>query len=122
MIVSDQHVKPQNVDEVRRAGHRPLQQLPLADHLGGLDLHVPARMLADRGDALGRGLAAERQSLQPPQPAPRDRQRDGGQGQADSHPHDHANLLSIRSSSVAMQALPRPEPGSYPREPAHRTG
>ena len=85
-----QHDEAPERGRVRRARHRPLQQLALPDHLGRLDLHVPAGMLAHRRDALGRGLTGERQPLQPPQPAPRDRQRDGGQDQADSHPHNHA--------------------------------
>ena len=89
---------------MRHARHRPLQQLALPDHLDGLRRHVPAGMLAHGLDPLRSGLPAERQPLQPPQPAPGDRERDHSQHQADGHPQDHANLLNIRSSSVAAQA------------------
>ena len=52
MIVSSSTMKPQNVAACAAPGHRPLQQLALPDHLGGLDLHVPARVLADGRDPL----------------------------------------------------------------------
>jgi hypothetical protein len=88
---------------MRHARYRPLEQLALPDHLGGLRRHVPAGMLAYGLDPLGGRLPAQRQPLQPPQPTPGDRERDHSQHQADGHPQDHANLLNIRSSSVAAQ-------------------
>ena len=88
---------------MRHARYRPLEQLALPDHLDGLRLDVPADMLPHRFDTLRGRLPAHRQPLQPPQPAPGDRERDHSQDQTDGHPQDHANLLNIRSSSVAAQ-------------------
>ena len=75
---------------VRGAGHRPLQQLPLPDHLGQLSLRLPARMRPGIRHPLRRRLAAERQPLQPPHPPPRHRERDDGQPQPDDDACDHA--------------------------------
>jgi len=96
-----QHDETPEGGRVGRPRDRPFQQLALPDHLGRLRFHVQAGVLPDRGDPLRRGLPAERQPLEPPHPAPGHSERDYGQDQADSHPQDHANLLSIRSSSVA---------------------
>ena len=121
MIVSSKHREAPERQGMRHARHRPLQQLALPDHLDGLRRHVPAGMHAHRRDPLRSGLPAHRQPLQPPQPAPGDRERDHGQDQADGHPQDHANLLSIRSSSVAAQARRNMITSAQPRAPA-RTG
>jgi hypothetical protein len=75
------------------ARHRPLEQLALADHLGGLGPDVPARVRADRRDTLGRGLPGPGDPVQPPQPASRDGERDHDQGQADDDAHSHSGLL-----------------------------
>ena len=126
MIVSSKNGKAPERQGMRHARHRPLQQLALPDHLDGLRRHVPAGMLAHGLDPLRGRLPAERQPLQPPQPAPGDRECDHSQDQADGHPQDHANLLNIRSSSVAVQprhnmitstqTLPRPEPAPAPTQ------
>ena len=89
--------------EVRRPRHGPLQQLALPQHLGRLHPEVGAGVRAHRGDPVRRRLPAERQPLEPPPPAPGDREREHGEQQSDGHPHNHANLLSIRSSSVASR-------------------
>ncbi len=50
--------KAQNHEEVRRSGHRPLEQLLLPEHLDGLPLERGAGALGDALDPVGRGLTA----------------------------------------------------------------
>src|SRR5579863_3943489 len=51
---------------VRRARHRPLEQLALPDHLRGLRAQVPAEVRAGGGDTLRGRLPGGRQPPQPP--------------------------------------------------------
>jgi hypothetical protein len=69
----DQNDEAPEGEQVRGARHRPLQQLPLPEHLSDLDLHIPAGMLACRLQPLRRRLASQPQTAQPPQPAAGDR-------------------------------------------------
>jgi hypothetical protein len=78
------------------AGHRPLEQLPLPDHLGGLDPHVPARVLPHRRDPLRRGLASTGHPVQPPHPPPGERKGNHCQHKPDDDTQDHADLLMRR--------------------------
>ena len=87
-----QHDEAPERGGVRRAGHRPLEQLALADHLGRLGLQVPAQVGPRSLDPLGSRLPGQRQPLQPPQPAPGHRERHRGQHQADDNSQDHSNL------------------------------
>jgi hypothetical protein len=76
---------------VRRAGHRPFQQLPLADHLGQLGLGLPGRVRPGVRHPLRRRLPGKCQPPEPPHPPPRHRERDNGQTQPDDHPRKHEN-------------------------------
>ena len=104
MIVSSKKVKPQNVRACATPGtvHFSSLRCPITSVVSVATSR--AGMLAHGLDPLRGRLPAQRQPLQPPQPAPGDRERDRSQDQADGHPQDHANLLNIRSSSVAVQA------------------
>ena len=107
MIVSSSTVNPQNVRACATPGTVHFSSLRCPITSVGLRRGIPPGMRPHRRDPLRSGLPAHRQPPQPPQPPPRDRERDHSQDQADGHPQDHANLLSIRSSSVAMQAAPQ---------------
>ena len=110
MIVSSRTMKPQKVSACATPGTDHLQQLALPDHLGGLDLGVPARMLADRGDPLRGWLAGPGDPVQPPQPLPGQCERDHGEGQPDDDAHGHADLLGKCPVPAYAGAAWRPLP------------
>ncbi len=114
---------------VRHAGHRPLEQLALPDHLGGLGFHVPAGMLSHGGDPLRRGLARPGHPVQPPQPLPGERGGGRRQHKPDDDTQDHADLLMRRlPARGARQAfagrrrrlVPVAGPAAGPGYAAHR--
>jgi hypothetical protein len=68
---------------MRSAGEGPLQQLALPGHLGELVPGIGGRVVPDRFEALGRGLAAPRQPIQPSHFAVGYRERDRREGESD---------------------------------------
>ena len=85
-----QHDETPERGRVRRAGHRPLQQLPLPDNLDQLRLDLTAQVLFRVADPLRRRLPGHAQPLQPPQPPPGNRERHHRQPQANDYAQDHA--------------------------------
>jgi len=119
-----QHDETPERGRMCRTGHRPLQQLALPDHLSRLRFHIAAGMRAHRRDPLRRRLPGERQSLQPPQPAPRATARAiAVRARPTVIRKTTPNLLSIRNSSVAMQAPATSRVGFVPARarPSYRS-
>jgi hypothetical protein len=78
--------------EVRDPWNRPLEQLALPEHLGGLRFGVTGGVRADGFDPLGRRLPGPAQPVEPPQPTPGHRGRDRGQGESDDDAQDQGDL------------------------------
>ena len=78
------HERPER-EEVRQAGHRPLQQLALAEHLDEL---CPDALVQPVG-AVVRRLSGSDQLVDPEGAPARDRQGDHGQSQTDHQPPHH---------------------------------
>jgi hypothetical protein len=102
----DQDDEAPERQEVRDAGDRPLEQLALAEHLRDLRLGVPARVRADRLDALGGGLPGHRQPVEPPQAPAGDRDGDRGQDESDDDAQGHKDL-PVRRQAMRCGAAPR---------------
>jgi hypothetical protein len=105
--LQDRQQQDDEAPERQRVGdarHGPLEQLALADDLGGLGPDVPARVRADRRDTLGSGLPGPGDPVQPPQPASRQGKRGNGESQADDDAQGHADL----PGDVPCQRTPWP--------------
>ena len=85
----DQNNEAPEHDEVRQPGDRPLEQLPLPEHLGRLHLGVPLRMRTNGRDPLRRRLPRQTQTPQPPQPTTGQHGRGRGHDQAKDDSQDH---------------------------------
>ena len=100
-------------DEVSYAGDGPLEQLPLAEYLRGLDLGIPAGMRADRLDPLRRGLPGSAEQAQPPQPAPRDGEGGHGDEQAYDDSQGHEGPPPAASAASVRRGPGEATPASY---------
>ena len=108
---AEDHERPEH-EEVRGAGHRPLEQLALREDLDDL---APDRLAEPLGDVLepvGGGLAAGDQPEQEDHPTTGHRQRDDQHHQPDDqHPQVHGSLLStVFPRRHACRSLRAPSP------------
>ena len=102
----DQDDEAPERDEVRQAGHRPLEQLPLPEDLRGLHFHVSANVRADRLDPLRRGLPGQAELAQPPQPTARDHGRGHGHQQTKDDSQGHGGPPPAASAASVRRWLP----------------
>ncbi len=103
------HEGPED-EEVRGAGHRPLEQLALGEDLDDLALDRRAEPLGDVLDPVRRGLAAGDQPEQEEHPSTGHGDRDGQHHQPDDqHPEIHCTPLLDRGLPAVAAAYGEPQ-------------